>query len=87
MAEAASILDEAYPEDADDDLAAAANPNWFLPNRENQLIRPSRPFRSSKSRPRIRVARFVMVQNTKTGKSIPNYHELYQMSIKYNVRP
>jgi hypothetical protein len=31
----------------------------------------------------VRVARFVLVQNTKTGKNIPNYHELYQMSIKY----
>jgi hypothetical protein len=31
-----------------------------------------------------RVARFFLVQNTKTGKNIPNYHELYQISIKYN---
>jgi hypothetical protein len=31
-----------------------------------------------------RVARFLLVQNTKTRKNIPNYHELYQMSIKYN---
>jgi hypothetical protein len=36
---------------------------------------------------RGRVARFFLVQNTKTGKYIPNYHELYQMSIKYNKRP
>jgi hypothetical protein len=34
-----------------------------------------------------RVARFFLVQNTKTGKYIPNYHELYQMSLKYNKRP
>jgi hypothetical protein len=34
-----------------------------------------------------RVARFFLVQNTKTGKYITNYHELYQMSIKYNKRP
>jgi hypothetical protein len=27
-----------------------------------------------------------LVQNTKTGKNIPNYHELYQMSIKYNKK-
>jgi hypothetical protein len=27
------------------------------------------------------------VQSTKTGKNIPNYHKLYQMSIKYNKRP
>jgi hypothetical protein len=35
----------------------------------------------------IRVARFFLVQNTKTRKNIPNYHGLYQMSIKYNKRP
>jgi hypothetical protein len=34
-----------------------------------------------------KVARFFLVQNTKTGENIPNYHELYQMSIKYNKRP
>jgi hypothetical protein len=34
-----------------------------------------------------RVARFFLVQNTNTGKNIPNYHEQYQMSIKYNKRP
>jgi hypothetical protein len=34
-----------------------------------------------------RVARFCLVQNTKTGKNIPNYPELYQMFIKYNKRP
>jgi hypothetical protein len=34
-----------------------------------------------------RVARFFLVQNTKTGKNIPNYYKLYQMSIKYNKRP
>jgi hypothetical protein len=34
-----------------------------------------------------RVARFFLVQNTKTGKNMPNYHELYQMSISYNTRP
>jgi hypothetical protein len=28
-----------------------------------------------------------LVQNTKTGKNIPNHHKLYQMSIKYNKRP
>jgi hypothetical protein len=33
------------------------------------------------------VARFFLVQNTKMGENIPNYHELYQMSIKYNKRP
>jgi hypothetical protein len=30
-----------------------------------------------------RVARFFLVQNTKTGENIPNYHKLYQMAIKY----
>jgi hypothetical protein len=34
-----------------------------------------------------RVARFFLVQNTKTGEYIPYYYELYQMSIKYNNRP
>jgi hypothetical protein len=34
-----------------------------------------------------RVARFFLVQNTKTGENIPNLHELYQISIKYNKRP
>jgi hypothetical protein len=34
-----------------------------------------------------RVARFFLVQNTKTGKNIPNFHKLYQMSIKYSKRP
>jgi hypothetical protein len=33
------------------------------------------------------VARFFLVQNTKTGKIIPNYHKLFEMSIKYNKRP
>jgi hypothetical protein len=34
-----------------------------------------------------RVARFFLVQNTKTVKNIPNCHELHQMSIKYtNVK-
>jgi hypothetical protein len=32
----------------------------------------------------LSVARFFLVQNTKTGKHIPNFHEQYQMSIKYN---
>jgi hypothetical protein len=30
-----------------------------------------------------RVARFFLVQHTKTGKNVPNYHKIYQMSIKY----
>jgi hypothetical protein len=34
-----------------------------------------------------RVARFFLVQNTKMGKNIPSYHELYQISIKYSKRP
>jgi hypothetical protein len=34
-----------------------------------------------------RVARFFLVQNTKKGKNIPNYHELYKISIKYSKRP
>jgi hypothetical protein len=34
-----------------------------------------------------RVARFFLVQNTKKGKNIPNYHTQYQMSIKYNLTP
>jgi hypothetical protein len=33
-----------------------------------------------------RVARFILVQNTKLGKNMPSFHELYQMSIKYNKR-
>jgi hypothetical protein len=32
---------------------------------------------------KTRVARFILVQNTKSGKNIPNYHEQNQMSIKY----
>jgi hypothetical protein len=31
----------------------------------------------------FRVARFFLVQNTKTGKIKPNYHKIYQMAIKY----
>jgi hypothetical protein len=31
----------------------------------------------------IRVARFFLVQNTKTGKNIPNYHKIYQVAVKY----
>jgi hypothetical protein len=31
----------------------------------------------------LRVARFVLVKNTKTGKNIPNYHKIYQMLIKH----
>jgi hypothetical protein len=34
-----------------------------------------------------RVARFFVVQNTKTGKNLSNYHKLYQMSLKYNKTP
>jgi hypothetical protein len=35
-----------------------------------------------------RVARFFLVQTTKTGKMyVPNNHKVYQMSIKYNKRP
>jgi hypothetical protein len=30
----------------------------------------------------IRVARFFLVQQTKKGKNIPNYHKIYQMSVK-----
>jgi hypothetical protein len=30
-----------------------------------------------------RVARFVLIQNTKAGKNIPNYHTIYQMAITY----
>jgi hypothetical protein len=30
-----------------------------------------------------RVARFFLVQNTKWGKNIPNYHKIYQMTITY----
>jgi hypothetical protein len=32
------------------------------------------------------VARFFLVKNTKTGKSIPNYYKIYQIPIKYNKR-
>jgi hypothetical protein len=35
----------------------------------------------------LRVARFFLVQNSKTRKKLSNYHKLYQMSIKYNKRP
>jgi hypothetical protein len=34
-----------------------------------------------------RVAKFLLLPNTKTGINIPNHHELYQMSKKYNKRP
>jgi hypothetical protein len=30
--------------------------------------------------------RVALAQNTKTGENIPNYHELYQISIKYNKK-
>jgi nucleoside-diphosphate-sugar epimerase len=30
----------------------------------------------------LRVARFFFVQHTKTGKNIPNYRKIYQISIK-----
>jgi hypothetical protein len=29
------------------------------------------------------VARFILVHDTKTGKNVPNEHEMYQMVIKY----
>jgi hypothetical protein len=32
----------------------------------------------------LRTARFFMVQRTKTGKYIPNDHNIYQMSMKYS---
>jgi hypothetical protein len=32
---------------------------------------------------RTRVARFFLVQNTKTGKNIPNDHKIYHMDITY----
>jgi hypothetical protein len=31
----------------------------------------------------IVAARFFLVQRTKTGKNIPNYHKIYDMMIKY----
>jgi hypothetical protein len=31
--------------------------------------------------PTTRVARFFLVQNTKTGENIPNYHKIYQIGI------
>jgi hypothetical protein len=36
---------------------------------------------------RSRVARFFLVQNTKTGANIPNYNKINQMAIKYFQRP
>jgi hypothetical protein len=30
-----------------------------------------------------RVARFVLVHDTKTGKNVPNEHKMYQIVIKY----
>jgi hypothetical protein len=33
-----------------------------------------------------RVARFFLVQHTKTGKYIPNRHKIYQMATKYAKR-
>jgi hypothetical protein len=30
-----------------------------------------------------RVARFFVVQHTKTGKNLPNDHKIYKMAIKY----
>jgi hypothetical protein len=32
---------------------------------------------------RSRVARFVLVQDTQTGKNIPNGHKIYQIAINY----
>jgi hypothetical protein len=43
----------------------------------------SRVFFSHSFRAPIRVARFFLAQCTKTVKNIPNYHHIYQMSIKY----
>jgi hypothetical protein len=34
-----------------------------------------------------RVARIFLGTKYQNGKNIPNYHELYQLSIKYNKRP
>jgi hypothetical protein len=36
---------------------------------------------------KVQGCQIFLVQNTQTGKNIPNYHEQYQMSIKYNKRP
>jgi hypothetical protein len=35
----------------------------------------------------VRVARFFLVQNTKTGKNIPNNHKINQIEMKYFQRP
>jgi hypothetical protein len=51
------------------------------------LLRKSRRLKRVRISDKSRVARFFLVQNTKTGKNIPNYHKLYQMSIKHNKRP
>jgi hypothetical protein len=36
-----------------------------------------------KAMPETRVARFFLVQDTKTGKNVPNEHKMLQMIIKY----
>jgi hypothetical protein len=33
----------------------------------------------------VRVARFFLLQHTKTGENIPNYHKIYQTAIKYAI--
>jgi hypothetical protein len=38
---------------------------------------------SGKFLPSSRVARFFLVQYTKMGENIPNYHKMYQMVVKY----
>jgi hypothetical protein len=35
----------------------------------------------------LRVARFFLVHDTKTGKNVPNEHKMYQMVIKYPKWP
>jgi hypothetical protein len=44
-------------------------------------------FQFANSSVKSRVARFSLVQNTKTGKNIPDYHKIYQITTKYTRLP
>jgi hypothetical protein len=63
---------------------------WKIPrNKKRKEENSARTVGNEPCRKKLvaKVARFFFVQNTKTGKNIPNDHKIYQMAIKYFLWP
>jgi hypothetical protein len=64
-----------------------------IPNREEMYQMDTKYTKSPQSIPNDhnmgwdRVARFLLVQHTKTGRNVPNGNKTYQMDIKYTKWP